>query len=239
MTTASQAAFYQHPYAQTLEATVLAVDADRVMLDQTLFYPEGGGQPGDQGTWTTPDGAQQKVIDTRKGELNGEIWHQLADDQHGLKVDDVIQQQLDWPRRHRLMRMHTALHLLCSLVPRGVTGGSVGEEKSRLDFDLGDATVDKVELTEALNKLVQQAIPVSSEWITDAELDANPELVRTMSVQPPRGAGQIRMLRVEGVDYQPCGGTHVANTAEIGPVSIRKIENKGKRNRRIHLILND
>ncbi|WP_426414898.1 alanyl-tRNA editing protein [Aestuariirhabdus sp. LZHN29] len=239
MSTALQAAFYATPTAQTLGAEVIRVDGDRVMLDQTLFYPAGGGQPGDQGHWITSNGSSLRVVDTVKAEAPGEIWHQLEAHDHGLRVGDSITQHLDWARRHRLMRMHTALHLLCSLVPRGVTGGSVGVDKSRLDFDLGDATVDKVQLTEAINRLVEQGIEVTSEWITDAELDANPDLVRTMSVQPPRGAGRIRMLRIAGVDYQPCGGTHVGNTSEIGEVTISKIENKGRRNRRIHLQLND
>ncbi|RRJ83194.1 alanyl-tRNA editing protein [Aestuariirhabdus litorea] len=239
MSPALQAAFYDNPMAKSLESRVLAVEGDRVMLERTLFYPEGGGQPGDQGSWLTATGTSLKVTDTRKGELPGEIWHQLETDAHGLAVGDLLQQTLDWERRYRLMRMHSALHLLCSLVPRGVTGGSVGLERSRLDFDLGDAAVDKLELTERLNRLVEAGLEVTSEWISDTELDANPELVRTMSVQPPRGSGSVRMVRMGGVDYQPCGGTHVLNTSEIGAVTISKIENKGKLNRRIHLQLND
>ncbi|MEH6473054.1 MAG: alanyl-tRNA editing protein [Halopseudomonas sp.] len=232
-----QAMFNQHPYQTELDAQVIATEENKVMLDHTLFYPAGGGQPGDQGVLRLASGTQLSVTDTHKGEKQGEIWHLLNDQDHRLVAGDTLTLQLDWPRRHRLMRMHTALHLLCSLVPKGVTGGSVNEQKSRLDFDLGDAKVDKQQLTEAINHLIKSEIAVTQEWISDAELDANPELVRTMSVQPPRGVGRIRMVKIAGVDYQPCGGTHVANTAEIGSVTISKVENKGKRNRRIHLLL--
>ncbi|MEH6823720.1 MAG: alanyl-tRNA editing protein [Motiliproteus sp.] len=231
--------FNEHPYETELNAQVIAVEGDKVMLDRTLFYPMGGGQPGDQGVWQLAGGTQVVVTDTQKGGSPGEIWHLLEVQDHGLVAGDSLTMQLNWPRRHRLMRMHTALHLLCSLVPKGVTGGSVGEAKSRLDFDLGDARVDKQELTDAMNRLVDSGIAVTQEWISNAELDANPELVRTLSVQPPRGVGRIRMVKIAGVDYQPCGGTHVANTSEIGNVTISKVENKGKRNRRIHLLLND
>ncbi len=230
--------YHQHPYQKTLRTRISGIEGQWLELESTIFYPAGGGQPGDTGILSVADRSFE-VCDTRKGERSGSICHQLAETDHGLSVGEEVTLELDWSRRYRLMRMHTGLHLLCSLVPRGGTGGSVGERKSRLDFDLGDHSVDKLQLTEAINALVVADHPVSTEWISDAELDASPELVRTMSVQPPRGAGHIRMVRIAGVDFQPCGGTHVASTAEIGELRIAKIENKGRRNRRIHLLLEE
>jgi len=235
--TAVKQVFYEDSYRAELPATVTAVNADWIELDQTIFYPLGGGQPGDTGVLVAPDGAQYKVIDTRKSESSGQIKHQLDSDAHGLTTGDAVQTAIDWERRFKLMRMHTSMHLLGSLIPVPVTGGSVGAEKSRLDFDLGDHQIDKEDLTARLQELVAGAHPIEFGTITETELDERPELVRTMSVQPPRGAGDIRTVRIADVDYQPCGGTHVNNTQEIGNVSVRKIENKGRRNRRVHLVL--
>ena len=229
--------YYDDSYQREIPATVVAVDADWVELDQTIFYPMGGGQPGDTGSMVAPDGTTHKVLDTRKGAAPGQIRHQLDSATHGLNVGDAVRTEIDWERRFRHMRMHTSMHLLGSLIPVPVTGGAVGAEKSRLDFDLGDHQVDKEDLTNRLNALVQGAHPVQFGTITEAQLDEQPELVRTMSVQPPRGAGDIRTVRIVDVDYQPCGGTHVNNTREIGKVRISKIENKGKRNRRVHIVL--
>ena len=229
--------FQRDSYLQELQAVVTGVDAELVGLDQTIFYAEGGGQPGDTGTITGPSGASLIVVDTRKGEAPGSIRHQLESAQHGLQVGDAVSLVIDWERRYRLMRMHTSMHLLGSLIPVPVTGGKVGVEKSRLDFNLGDHQLDKEDLTVRMNKLVQAGHDVHLEAITETELDQSPGLVRTMSVQPPRGVGDIRMIRVLDVDYQPCGGTHVKNTSEIGPIRISKIENKGKQNRRVHLVL--
>jgi misacylated tRNA(Ala) deacylase len=148
----------------------------------------------------------------------------------------AVTARIDWGRRHRHMRMHSCMHLLCAVVPCGVTGGQIGAEKSRLDFDIGEHTLDKEQITAELNRLIQEDIPLSHRWITDEELEANPELVRTMSVQPPSGSGRIRLMEVEGIDLQPCGGTHVSRTGEIGPVAVSKIENKGKRNRRVNVV---
>ncbi len=237
--TATRQVYYQDAYQKELDATVLGVDGDRVLLDQTIFYPEGGGQPGDTGDLTCPAANQSLAItDTRKGEA-GAIWHQLETADHGLKAGDAVRVTLDWDRRYRHMRMHTGMHLLGSLIPVPVTGGSVGADKSRLDFDLGDHLVDKDDLTERMNALIEADHAVTFETITDAELDAKPELVRTMSVQPPRGSGVIRMVRISDVDFQPCGGTHLNRVGEIGRVRISKIENKGKRNRRMHLVFED
>jgi misacylated tRNA(Ala) deacylase len=230
-------AYYDDSYQKTLHATITAVDGDSVELDQTIFYPLGGGQPGDTGMLVAPDGAQYAIIDTRKSNSPGQIMHQLDTEAHGLKVGDTVQTSLDWERRYKHMRMHTCMHLLGSLIPVPVTGGSVGAEKSRLDFDLGEHQINKEDLTARLAELVAGAHPVEFGTITEIELDERPELVRTMSVQPPRGAGDIRTVRIAGVDYQPCGGTHVNNTQEIGNVRVSKIENKGKRNRRVHIVL--
>ena len=171
------------------------------------------------------------IIDTKKGE-SGSILHVLAGDDRP-EVGSCAEIHIDWQRRYRHMRMHTALHLLCSLVDGDVTGGQIGAEHSRLDFNIPGSAVDKQTLTEQLNRLVVQDYPVSASWITDQELDDNPGMVRTLSVKPPRGNGQVRLVRIHGIDTQPCGGTHVASTSEVGGVEIAKIENKGKQNRRI------
>lgn len=226
----TQALFQEDAYLQSCKATVTAVDGEWVELDQTVCYPLGGGQPGDQGEMSIEGGRKIAILDTRKGEA-GAIRHQLTPE-HGLSVGDAVQVQLDWSRRYAHMRMHTALHLLGSLIPFGVTGGNIGAEKGRLDFDMEESP-DKDDLSQRLNQLIQAGYSSSTRWITDAELDAQPELVRTMSVQPPRGAGRIRLLEIAGVDLQPCGGTHVKNTSEIGPIRVSKIEKKGKHNRRV------
>ncbi|WP_110669826.1 alanyl-tRNA editing protein [Salinicola halophilus] len=228
-------AFRDSPYAHEQTATVTAVGSDGVVVtDSTIFYPHGGGQPGDSGVFVTADGREIPVEDTRKGEA-GAVHHHLAAD-HGLAVGDVVTQRLDWSRRYAHMRMHTALHLLAVAIPHGVTGGSIGAERGRLDFDLGEVTLDKAEVAAQLTALVDADHPVFSEWISDAELDASPALVRTMSVAPPRGAGEIRMVRIGDVDYQPCGGTHVASTVEVGALRVASIKNRGARNRRVTLV---
>lgn len=229
--------YYEDSYLKECEATVTAVNGEWIELDRTIFYPEGGGQPGDTGTMTSADGSTFNVVDTKKGDDAGAIRHQLDSADHGIRTGDRVETAIDWERRYKHMRMHTSMHLLGSLIPVPVTGGQVGAEKSRLDFDLGEHQIDKEDLTEKMNALIEAGHPVKFETISDAELDQKPELVRTMSVQPPRGAGDIRMVRVVDVDFQPCGGTHVNNTSEIGRVRVSKIENKGKRNRRVHLVL--
>jgi misacylated tRNA(Ala) deacylase len=229
--------FYEDSYLRTLTAQVTAIEGEWVELNRTIFYPNGGGQPGDRGSFASPTGEQYTVIDTRKGTSPGSIVHQLASDDHNLSVADEVKIELDWDRRYRLMRMHTGLHVMASLIPVMVTGGSVGEQKSRLDFDLGDYQIDKDDLNQKLTELINRAKPIIIESILEADLDNNPQLVRTMSVQPPRGTGSIRMIRIEDIDFQPCGGTHLKNISEIGNARVSKIENKGKRNRRVHLVL--
>jgi misacylated tRNA(Ala) deacylase len=222
-------------YRQECEARVLASSADGVVLDRTVFYARGGGQPGDSGVLVRPSGEAVRIADTIKGE-GAEILHQLADaGAEPPQIGETVVARIDWERRHRHMRMHTCLHLLCALVDAPVTGGNLDERKGRLDFDLPESTVDKGALTQALNALVEQGTATSLEWISDEELAANPGLVKTMSVQPPTGAGSVRLLRIGAIDLQPCGGTHVANTREIGPVRVGKIEKKSRLNRRISI----
>ena len=217
-------------------ATVLAAGPDGVVLDRTVFYARGGGQPGDTGVlrW---DGQSMTVADTIKGEGEA-ILHLPAPDAPLPPVGAVVEAAIDWDRRHKLMRMHTAMHLLCSLIKgAAVTGGSVGADRSRLDFDLPNPP-PKEEIEAGLNALIAADHPVRIEWVEESVLDTDPGLVRTMSVKPPRGTGRLRLMRIgDGadavVDLQPCGGTHVARTGEIGRMQVVKIENKGKQNRRI------
>ena len=228
--------FREDAYLRECDAVVTAVEGQAVVVDRTVFYPLGGGQPGDTGSMNWASGTAQ-VLDTRYGD-SGQILHVLADDSPVPAVGDSVHLALDWDRRYRHMRMHTAMHLLGSVLKYGVTGGNISVNKSRLDFDMED-TVDKEAVGAALQALVEEDHTVSCRWISDAELDANPELVRTMSVQPPRGKGEVRLLEIEGVDLQPCGGTHLKSTAEVGKVRIGKVEKKGRRNRRVNIHLDD
>ncbi len=221
-------------YLQRCEATVTAVDGRGIQLDRTVFYVTGGGQPGDSGMLTLPDGRAMRVADTRKGDGPGEIIHVPEPGQPLPQPGDKVVAEVDWTRRHRHMRIHTSLHLLCAVIPYGVTGGQIGDGKGRLDFDTQEA-LDKDAIAAAVNKLIAEDHEVGVHWITDAELAAKPDLVRTMSVKPPSGQGRVRLLEIAGVDLQPCGGTHVARTGEIGPIVITKIESKGKHNRRVNI----
>ena len=231
--------FRKDPYLKSCEATVTAVDETGIELDRTVFYPLGGGQPGDHGTFTTSDGRSVRIADTRKDRESGALTHVVEDGNHGLRVGDSVTASIDWDRRYRLMRMHTCLHLLCAVVEGEITGAQVGDAKSRIDFSLPDTKLDKEAIGAALDKLIADDLAVSPTWITDDELAARPELIRTMSVKPPTGAGTVRLLEIEGVDLQPCGGTHVARSGEVGPIRIGKIENKGRQNRRINVHLDD
>ena len=224
--------FREDAYATECAAVVTAVDERGIQLDRTVFYPTGGGQPGDTGVLRTAAG-EIAITNTVKGDGPDTAIHVPAPDAPAVAAGEMVTATLDWPRRHRLMRYHTALHLLCSIVPGGVTGGSIGEDKARLDFDVATDSLDQEAIQSRLNALIAAAHPVVPRWIADEELAGRPELVRTMSVKPPVGHGRVRLLDIEGVDLQPCGGTHVKNTAEIGPVAVTKIENKGKQNRRI------
>jgi misacylated tRNA(Ala) deacylase len=225
--------FQQDAYLRSCQARVVESGPDGVVLDRTVFYPLGGGQPGDTGRLRAADGREWRVADTRKGE-GGRILHKLETGVTPPGVGETLEAVIDWDRRHAHMRMHTALHLLGSVLRYGVTGGQIGAEKSRLDFDTQEE-IDKDRVAAEVNALVVANHPVGSRWITDEELDRQPELIRTMSVQPPRGVGRIRLLDIAGVDLQPCGGTHVAATGEIGEVVVTKVESKGRRNKRVYI----
>ena len=224
-------------YVANCTASIAAIVEDSLELDRTVFYPMGGGQPGDRGTLALDDGHVLNVVDTRKTD-DGRILHLLSGPVTNVAVGQRVTGAIDWERRYRLMRVHTCLHLLCAVIPEAVTGGSIREDGTgRLDFNIPEPTLDKEALTARLNELVASNSPVNPRWITDDELAAQPELVRTMSVQPPTGTGKVRLLEIDGIDLQPCGGTHVASTGEIGPVRISKIEKKGKQNRRVNIAL--
>jgi misacylated tRNA(Ala) deacylase len=217
-------------------ARVVAADAQGVRLDRTVFYPQGGGQAGDAGVLLLADGREIAVADTRKGALPGEIVHVLAAGAHGawLVPGAELTARIEAGRRRTHMRFHTTTHLLCALVPHAVNGCSITAAYARLDFHMNEP-LDKELLTQGIARLVAGAHPVRHRWISEAELDANPQLVRSMSVMPPRGQGRIRVIEIEGVDLQPCGGTHVANTAEIGSVVVTKVEKKSAMTRRVIL----
>lgn len=243
MSGATEALFRDDAYQRRCEAQVVGInDRGGILLDRTVFYPTGGGQPGDSGTLLV-GGALFQVATTVHGDAQSQIVHVPAEPVTTLEVGTSAVADLDWDRRFRHMRMHTALHLLCALVPYPVTGGSIGAEESRLDFDISEAgAVDKDDLTEKLNALVAADHPVTTRWITDADLAANPDLVRTLTVKPPSGSGRVRLVAIGedgAVDLQPCGGTHVRSTAEIGALLIPKIEKKGRQNRRIRLAFAD
>lgn len=229
--------FRTESYARECTARVVEVSPEGIVLDRTVFYPVGGGQPGDSGVlrW---DGGACVIADTVKDKESGRLLHVPAEGTEPPAVGAEITASLDWDRRYKHMRMHTCLHLLCSLVDAPVTGGNLSAEKGRLDFDIADAP-DKEALTERLNALIAANHPISQSWISAEDLRANPEIVRTMSVKPPVSADGVRAIRVEGVDFQPCGGTHVKATGEIGRVRIGKIEKKGKMNRRINVLFDE
>lgn len=233
----TETVFRDDAYQRECSARVVRVEPDAIVLDRTVFYPLGGGQPGDTGMLRRADGSELRISDTRSDRETGDIRH-LCDTTEGWQPGDEVIASIDWEQRHRYMRMHTCLHLLSAVIVAPVTGGNIGDGYGRLDFDLPESpAIDAVE--QQLNALINEDHPVRFEWITDAELDARPELVKTMSVQPPRGVGRIRLVNVDGIDLQPCGGTHVARTAEIGPVRVAKIETKGRQNRRVRLELTE
>jgi len=254
--TMTQALFREDAYLAECSATVTALTEQGIVLDRTVFYPLGGGQAGDAGVLVLADGREMAVADTRKGKnaeghFTAAICHlpELQDPaasvlnqllRSGLQVGDRVTARIDWARRHRLMRFHTTTHLLCHLVPQLVNGCSITPDYARLDFNMTDP-LDKNALTAGIARLVAATHPIAVSSITDEELDANPALVKSMSVQPPRGSGQIRTIRIGGmgaeqlIDFQPCGGTHVANTAEIGAVSVTRIEKKSASTRRVVL----
>ena len=229
--------FREDGYRRDCEAVVQAVRDEGVVVDRSVCYPRGGGQPGDRGWMIRADGSRLAIVDTLKDRESGEILHVLEPGSTMPEPEESLRIEIDWERRYRLMRLHSAMHMMCAVIPEPVTGGNIRDNGSaRLEFDLPEPP-DKVELERQLNELTHRDIPMHTRWISDEELDAQPELVRTLSVQPPRGAGRVRLVEFEGVDVQPCGGTHVANAREIGDIRIDSIKKKGRLNRRITISL--
>lgn len=236
--TANDALFRDDFYLSTAEARVVAVLEDGgIVLDRTCFYATSGGQPGDSGTLERADGSMIGIVTTRTGETKNDIVHMPAEGAARPQVGEALTLHIDWPRRYRLMRMHTACHLLSVVLPYPITGAAVGEEESRVDFDLSDL-VDKDEITQRLMQLVRENHPVFLKWITDEELAANPGIVRSKNVRPPMGLGRVSLVCIgedSAIDSQPCGGTHVSETQEVGEIYISKIEKKGKESRRLRI----
>jgi len=232
--------FREDGYLRECDAVVSEVRGNAIVTDQTVFYPTGGGQPGDSGQLLRADGAAVEVTTACKDAQDGALLHVCE----GAAAEDLpaagaaVKLQLDWPRRHRMMRMHSCMHMLCALIAAPVTGGQISDGRGRLDFDLQEA-VDKEELTQKLNRLIAENHPMEIKWITADELRAQPQLVRTMSVKPPLDSGRVRLVHFHGVDLQPCGGTHVAASGEIGAVRVAKVEKKGKRNRRVAVVFDE
>jgi len=225
--------FRDDAYARACETRVTGMDARGIRLEATVFYANAGGQPGDTGRFVLEDGTVVEIVDTFKGDDPDDVVHAPAPGSAAVTPGTRVRAEIDWERRYRHMRLHTCMHLLCAAVPYPVTGGQIAADKARLDFDTGGEPLAKETVTMRLNELIGQGAPVQARWITEAELAASPHLVRTMSVKPPAGAGRVRLLEVSGIDLQPCGGTHVRNTAEIGRVAVLKIESKGRQNRRV------
>jgi misacylated tRNA(Ala) deacylase len=229
--------FRDDAYLRTATARVLAVSERGIELDRTVFYPLGGGQAGDTGRLVRAPGDALAIADTRKGETPDRVLHLPAPGGPLPQPGETVTLEIDWPRRYRLMRLHTALHLLSCVIPAPVTGGNITAEKARLDFDIDFSQLNAERIERATNALIAAGAATETVWITDAELDAQPDLVKTMSVQPPRGAGRVRLLKIPGIDLQPCGGTHVANIAEIEGIRVLKIRSEGKRNKRVEIAL--
>jgi len=229
--------FREDAYLRTAAARVVAVSERGIELDRTLFYPQGGGQAGDRGTLLRESGERVTVADTLKGDGPDRVLHLLAPGSPPLEAGEAVTLELDWPRRYRLMRLHTALHLLSCVIAAPVTGGNIVPEKARLDFDIELSQLNAARIEHGTNALIAAGAATETVWITDEELAGQPELVKTMSVQPPRGAGRVRLLRIPGIDLQPCGGTHVADIAEIGGIQVLRIRSEGKRNKRVEIAL--
>jgi misacylated tRNA(Ala) deacylase len=234
---ATDCLFREDSYLKSCEARVVAVtEQGGVVLDRTVFYANSGGQPGDTGAITTADGTRIPVGNAvYTDQAKTEIAHVVEAGAPALKAGDTVTAEIDWDKRYARMRMHTALHLLSAVLPYAVTGGSVGDADGRLDFDIPEAGLDKDAIAAKLAEMIATDAPVSSRWITDAELEANPGLVKTMSVKPPMGTGRVRLIEIENLDLQPCGGTHVRKVGEIGSVRVTGIEKKGKQNRRVRI----
>ncbi len=224
-------------YLRSATARVVAAHEHGIELDRTIFYPLGGGQPGDRGALVRANGERIAITDTRKGEASGSVMHVPAPGGSRLEPGECLTLELDWERRYALMRLHTALHLLSCVIVAPVSGGNIAPDKARLDFDIDMSRLDAGHIERETNALIASGLATETVWITDAELDAQPELVKTMSVRPPRGVGRVRLVRIAGIDLQPCAGTHVRNIAEIGGIHVTRIRNEGKRNKRVEIVL--
>jgi misacylated tRNA(Ala) deacylase len=229
--------FRDDAYLKTAAARVIAVHDRGIELDRTIFYPQGGGQLGDTGVMIRENGERIAIADTRKGDAIDSVVHLPAPETLRPAIGETVALEIDWERRYRLMRLHTALHVMSCVVVAPVTGGNIAPEKARLDFDIDMSLLDAEKIARETNQLIVRGVETETVWITDEELDARPELVKTMSVQPPRGAGRVRLLKIPGIDLQPCGGTHVRNIAEIGTIRVIKIRSEGKHNRRVEIAL--
>ena len=229
--------FEENPYTKEVETRIKEIDIENktIELENTIFYGKSGGQPGDEGE-IIADGQKIEVIDTIK--TNGSIKN-ILENINGLSKNQKIIAKVNWDKRYKYMRMHSALHLMCASIPLGVTGGQIGYEKSRLDFNDPDKEIKKEELQEKINALMEEDHKITYEYIDSKILESQPELVRTMSVKPPKIDGKLRFVKIGNVDFQPCGGTHVRSTKEIGKITIGKIENKGRMNRRVNILIND
>jgi misacylated tRNA(Ala) deacylase len=231
--------FRAESYAREGNATVVEAGPGRIVLDATIFYPQGGGQPGDRGAILLADGQTAEIANTVYDPDRKTIVHVAGEGAPLPAPGEVVTMRLDWATRYLRMRAHTALHLLSVALPYAVTGGSVGEGEGRLDFDSGEVAFDRVEIEQRLNELIASDAEVTTRWITDEELAANPQLVKTMKVKPPTGQGRVRLVEIAGLDLQPCGGTHVNRLSEIGRAEVTGIEKKGKLNRRVRIRLTD
>jgi len=234
---ATELLFRSDAYLTTAQAQVTAVHERGIELNRTVFYPTGGGQQGDTGTLLRSNGERIAVTDTRKGDAPESVWHVAAPLVQPPEPGETLTLAIDWQRRYALMRLHTALHVLSCIVVAPVTGGNIAPDKARLDFDIDMSRLDAVAIERDANALIARGAQTETVWITEAELDARPELVKTMSVQPPSGGGRVRLLKIPGIDLQPCGGTHVRNIAEIGAIRVLKIRSEGKRNKRVEIAL--
>lgn len=231
--------FRDDAYRRTASARVVGVSERGIELDRTVFYPQGGGQAGDTGVLLTSGGIRLTIADTRKGEGAERVLHVPAPGAALPAAGDAVELEIDWARRYRLMRLHTALHLLSCVIRAPVTGGNIVAEKARLDFDIELSQLDAAHIERETNALIARQVATETAWITDAELDAQPQLVKTMSVAPPKGAGRVRLLKIPDIDLQPCGGTHVANIGEIGAIRVLRIRSEGRHNKRVEITLSE
>lgn len=234
---ATELLFRSDAYLKTAQATVVAVRERGIELDRTIFYPVGGGQAGDTGALLKASGDRIAITDTRKGEAMDSVLHIPAPSMPSAEPGETLTLAIDWQRRYALMRLHTALHVLSCVIVAPVTGGNISPDKARLDFDIDMSLLDAARIEGETNALIERGADTETVWISEEELDARPELVKTMSVQPPRGGGRVRLLRIPGIDLQPCGGTHVRNISEIGAIRVLKIRSEGKRNKRVEIAL--